>query len=222
MQKILNLKVKYRESFRPFAPSVLREDVADWFELEATAPTCCWSPTCARTRRRAMTAEEQALFGIDKLNVSRSEIPAVTHVDYSARIQTVHRETNPRSTPAERVQGRSPAARCWSTPASTCAASRSSARRRTPSAASWAPRSSVWWSAIASCARASRIRPEAGLQQRLRARLTRRGWPASIRRSAEFFREALPQHARQITADDLVLARAVMAVHRHPGLIRRQ
>jgi carbamoyltransferase len=96
MQKNLNLKVKYRESFRPFAPAVLREDVADWFELDTDSPYMLIVADVKRDRRRAMSAEEQALFGIDKLNVARSEIPAVTHVDYSARIQTVSSETNPR------------------------------------------------------------------------------------------------------------------------------
>ncbi|MCS7269272.1 MAG: carbamoyltransferase [Geminicoccaceae bacterium] len=95
MQKMLNLKIKYRESFRPFAPSVLREDVADWFELDTDSPYMLLVADVVERRRRKMTPEEQALFGIDKLNVVRSEIPAVTHVDYSARIQTVHRETNP-------------------------------------------------------------------------------------------------------------------------------
>ena len=96
MQKTLNLKVKYRESFRPFAPSVLREDVADWFEIDSDSPYMLMVADVANARQKAMTAEEQALFGIDKLNVARSDIPAVTHVDYSARIQTVHAETNPR------------------------------------------------------------------------------------------------------------------------------
>lgn len=96
MQSVLNLKVKYRESFRPFAPSVLREDVADWFELNSDSPYMLLVSDVAEGRRIAMTPEQQALFGIEKLNVSRSEIPAVTHVDYSARIQTVHAETNPR------------------------------------------------------------------------------------------------------------------------------
>ena len=150
MQKMLNLKVKYRESFRPFAPSVLREDVADWFELDDDSPYMLLVADVVQSRRRLMTEDEEALFGIDKLNVVRSEIPAVTHVDYSARIQTVHAETNPRyHALLERLQASAPAARCWSTPASTCAASRSSARRRTPSAASWAPRSSSWSSATA-------------------------------------------------------------------------
>lgn len=95
MQKLLNLKIKYRESFRPFAPSVLREDVAEWFELDTDSPYMLLVADVVERRRRKMTPEEEALFGIDKLNVVRSEIPAVTHVDYSARIQTVHRETNP-------------------------------------------------------------------------------------------------------------------------------
>jgi carbamoyltransferase len=95
MQKNLNLKIKYRESFRPFAPSVLREDVADWFELNADSPYMLLVADVRNDHRRTMTAAEQALFGIDKLNVARSDIPAVTHVDYSARIQTVHANTNP-------------------------------------------------------------------------------------------------------------------------------
>jgi len=96
MQKTLNLKVKYRESFRPFAPSVLREHVAEWFDLDEDSPYMLLVADVAEPRRRRMNAQEQNLFGIDKLNVVRSDIPAVTHVDYSARVQTVHRETNPR------------------------------------------------------------------------------------------------------------------------------
>jgi carbamoyltransferase len=95
MQKNLNLKVKYRESFRPFAPAVLREDVADWFELESDSPYMLIVADVRKDKRRTMTEAEQALFGIDKLNISRSEIPAVTHIDYSARIQTVIGATNP-------------------------------------------------------------------------------------------------------------------------------
>jgi carbamoyltransferase len=95
MQKTLNLKVKYRESFRPFAPSVLRGQVADWFELEDDSPYMLLVADVIPDRRRLMNEDEEALFGIDKLNVVRSEIPAVTHVDYSARIQTVHADTNP-------------------------------------------------------------------------------------------------------------------------------
>ena len=96
MQKTLNLKVKYRESFRPFAPSVLREDVGDWFELDEDSPYMLMVADVVEKRRLTMSKEEQALFGIEKLNVPRSDIPAVTHVDYSARIQTVHHDTNPR------------------------------------------------------------------------------------------------------------------------------
>ncbi len=96
MQKTVNLKVKYRESFRPFAPSVLREDVADWFELDDDSPYMLMVAGVKKGRRRTMSADEEALFGIEKLNVPRSDIPAVTHVDYSARIQTVHADTNPR------------------------------------------------------------------------------------------------------------------------------
>jgi carbamoyltransferase len=94
MQKNLNLKIKYRESFRPFAPSVLREDVADYFELDTDSPYMLLVADVKCSRRRPITTQQEAFFGIDKLNVVRSEIPAVTHVDYSARIQTVHAETN--------------------------------------------------------------------------------------------------------------------------------
>ena len=96
MQKQLNLKVKYRESFRPFAPSVLREDVSEWFEHEADSPYMLLVADVREDKRLSMTNEEEALFGIDKLNVPRSSVPAITHVDYSARIQTVHADTNPR------------------------------------------------------------------------------------------------------------------------------
>ena len=96
MQSVLNLKVKYRESFRPFAPSVLRERASDYFDLDADSPYMLLVADIVEYRRRKMTEEEQQLFGIAKLNVPRSDIPAVTHVDYSARVQTVHQETNPR------------------------------------------------------------------------------------------------------------------------------
>ena len=96
MQSTLNLKVKYRESFRPFAPSVLREHVAEWFELDGDSPYMLLVADVVQARRKAMSEEQQKLFGIEKLNVPRSDIPAVTHVDYSARVQTVHAETNPR------------------------------------------------------------------------------------------------------------------------------
>ena len=96
VQKQLNLKVKYRESFRPFAPSVLREDLSDWFEIDVDSPYMLLVADIAQNKQLQMTPEQKKLFGIDKLNVPRSTIPAVTHVDYSARIQTVHKKTNPR------------------------------------------------------------------------------------------------------------------------------
>ena len=96
MQKQLNLKVKYRESFRPFAPAVLAEDVERYFDIKGESPYMLLVADVRDEHRIAMTEEEKALFGIDKLNIPRSSIPAVTHVDYSARIQTVHKETNPR------------------------------------------------------------------------------------------------------------------------------
>ena len=96
MQKQLNLKVKYRESFRPFAPSVLREDVSEWFAHDTDSPYMLLVADVKEDKRRTMTEEEKTFFGIDKLNVPRSSVPAITHVDYSARIQTVHADTNPR------------------------------------------------------------------------------------------------------------------------------
>lgn len=95
-QKLLNLKVKYRESFRPFAPSVLREDVAEWFEIDSDSPYMLLVADVQKSKRLEMTPEQKQLFGIEKLNIPRSEIPAVTHVDYSARVQTVHAQTNPK------------------------------------------------------------------------------------------------------------------------------
>ena len=94
MQKNLNLKIKYRESFRPFAPSVMREDLSEWFEMDCDSPYMLLVSDVLKSKRRLMSKDEESLFGIDKLNVKRSDIPAVTHVDYSARIQTVHKETN--------------------------------------------------------------------------------------------------------------------------------
>ena len=96
MQKTLNLKVKFRESFRPFAPSVLREDLSEWFELNCDSPYMLLVADINKSIRREMNQEEKNLFGIDKLNVKRSTIPAVTHVDYSARVQTIHEKTNPK------------------------------------------------------------------------------------------------------------------------------
>ena len=95
MQSVMNLKIKFRESFRPFAPSVLREHVGEYFDLDIDSPYMLLVAPVRETWRIPMTAEQERLFGIEKLNVPRSSIPAVTHVDYSARIQTVHRETNP-------------------------------------------------------------------------------------------------------------------------------
>jgi carbamoyltransferase len=95
MQSLMNLKIKYRESFRPFAPSVLREQMSEWFELETDTPYMLFVADVVQHKRRTMSESEKALWGIEKLNVSRSEIPAVTHVDYSARIQSVRKETNP-------------------------------------------------------------------------------------------------------------------------------
>ena len=96
MQKTLNLKVKYRESFRPFAPSILLEDLSNWFNLDVESPYMLLVANINSEKQVEMTEKEQKLFGIDKLNIKRSEIPAVTHVDYSARIQTVRQDTNKR------------------------------------------------------------------------------------------------------------------------------
>ena len=97
MQKTLNLRVKYRESFRPFAPSVLHEDVADWFDHDGDSPYMLVVADVARRRRTPLSDADAARVGTDKVNAVRSEIPAVTHVDYSARLQTVHRERTPLS-----------------------------------------------------------------------------------------------------------------------------
>jgi len=96
MQKNLNLKVKFRESFRPFAPSIIREDLSNWFDLNHDSPYMLLVSNIKEDKKIDMTEIEKKLFGIDKLNIKRSEIPAITHVDYSARIQTVHKETNPK------------------------------------------------------------------------------------------------------------------------------
>jgi carbamoyltransferase len=95
MQKNLNLKVKYRESFRPFAPAVLFEKVSEWFEINSESPYMLLVAEVKKSKQLQMTDQQKSLFGIDKLNIKRSNIPSVTHVDYSARIQTVHKETNP-------------------------------------------------------------------------------------------------------------------------------
>ena len=96
MQKELNLKIKFRESFRPFAPSVLIEDVNNWFDLNCDSPYMLLVSNVKKDKQISMSDKDKMLFGIDKLNVKRSSIPAITHVDYSARIQTVHKDTNPR------------------------------------------------------------------------------------------------------------------------------
>jgi carbamoyltransferase len=96
MQSVMNLKIKYRESFRPFAPSVLRERLSDYFDLQTDSPYMLLVAPVLEERRRSSTKDQKALWGIDLLNVPRSDLPAVTHLDYSARIQTVHEETNRR------------------------------------------------------------------------------------------------------------------------------
>jgi carbamoyltransferase len=95
-QSVLNLKIKHRESFRPFAPSVLREDAHEWFDLAVDSPYMLLVADVRASRRRTVTDEQEQLFGIERLNIPRSEIPAVTHVDWSARVQTVDAATNPR------------------------------------------------------------------------------------------------------------------------------
>ena len=96
MQSVMNLKIKYRESFRPFAPAVRAERVSDWFEIDRRSPYMLLVAPVKRDKCLPMTPEQEQLFGIDRLNIPRSKIPAITHVDYSARIQTIHKETNPR------------------------------------------------------------------------------------------------------------------------------
>ncbi len=96
MQSVMNLKIKYRESFRPFAPAIKADRVSEWFHLDRNSPYMLLVAPVREEKRFTMTEEQKQLFGIDKLNIPRSEIPAITHVDYSARVQTVHAETNPR------------------------------------------------------------------------------------------------------------------------------
>ena len=96
MQKTLNLKVKYRESFRPFAPSILNETLSEWFDLETKSPYMAIVSEIKKIHRKDLRGKEENFFGLDKLYLQRSSLPAITHVDYSARIQTVHKETNPK------------------------------------------------------------------------------------------------------------------------------
>jgi carbamoyltransferase len=96
MQQLLNMKIKYRESFRPFAPAVLEDKAADYFALDTDSPYMLLVADVLESRRRSLSAAENALFGLDKLKAVRSDVPAITHVDYSARVQTVNRDTNPR------------------------------------------------------------------------------------------------------------------------------
>jgi carbamoyltransferase len=96
MQAVMNLKIKYRESFRPFAPAVKAEKVSDWFEIDRPSPYMLLVAPVKKDKQITMDEDQDKLFGIDKLIVPRSQIPAITHVDYSARIQTIHQDTNPR------------------------------------------------------------------------------------------------------------------------------
>jgi carbamoyltransferase len=144
MQSVMNLKIKYRESFRPFAPSVLADRVSDWFELATDSPYMLLVADVRQDKRIAATETDQALSGIDRLKVPRSQLPAVTHVDYSARIQTVHEATNPRYHACSAPLPSRRAVRCWSTPRSTCVGSPSCAPLRMRIAASCAPRWTLW------------------------------------------------------------------------------
>ena len=96
MQSVMNLRIKYRESFRPFAPAIKASAVSDWFEIDRASPYMLLVADVKKSKRIEISTDEEALFGIEKLHIARSEIPAVTHVDYSARLQTIHEETNPR------------------------------------------------------------------------------------------------------------------------------
>jgi carbamoyltransferase len=112
MQHDMNVKIKFRESFRPFAPSVLREKVSEYFELDTDSPYMLLVAPVAQKRRIPLTAEQSKLWGIDLLNVPKSDMPAITHIDYSARVQTVTKDVNPTTTPCSRSSRRRPAVRC--------------------------------------------------------------------------------------------------------------
>ena len=175
MQKTLNLRIKYRESFRPFAPSVLFEDVGDYFDLETPSPYMLMVADVKRTRRRQVKKAEERQFGIDKLNIVRSDIPAVTHVDYSARIQTVHAETNLVTIPFSQHSKPEPGVRSWSTPVSTCAGSLLCAPRKMLSIASWRPRWRRSLSETVCCGKIGRIRASRGTIRINLHRINRQG-----------------------------------------------
>ena len=156
MQSVMNLKIKYRESFRPFAPSVLAERVGDYFEQSGPSPYMLIVAPVREELRIPLTAEQQQLFGIDKLKLKRSELPAITHVDYSARMQTVHADTNPRYhalLKAFEAQHRLRRARQHLVQRAR-RADRGHARP-TPTAASCAPRWTTWSSRISCSTRRS-------------------------------------------------------------------
>jgi carbamoyltransferase len=158
MQQTLNLRIKYRESFRPFAPSVLREDMAQWFDVDVDSPYMLLVAPVSKQHRVEMTPEQHALFGIDKLNVPRSTIPAVTHVDYSARIQSVHADTNPRF---HQLITRFKSLSGCPMLVNTSFNVRGEPIVNTPedaSAASWARRSKSWRSVIAFSEKSSRMK----------------------------------------------------------------
>ena len=175
MQKMLNLKVKYRESFRPFAPAVLREHVADWFELDRDSPYMLLVADVVA----AAPARDDRPTSSSAVRHRQAQCAALGHPGGDAcRLLGAHpdracRHQSALSRAASALRAHSPAVRCWSTPASTCAASRSSARRRTRSAASWAPTSRCWRSATAFCARKTGPGAEAELRDGIRARLSR-------------------------------------------------
>ena len=149
MQSVMNLKIKFRESFRPFAPSVLREHVADWFDMDADSPYMLLVADVLAKHRLEAASGTESLWGIDKLNVPRSSVPAITHVDYSARIQTVRRETNPLYYDIISAFHRRTGCPVIVNTSFNVGASRSSARRRTRIAASCVP---TW---TCSCSRIS-------------------------------------------------------------------